>query len=415
MTPAGEKLTSQPWMQTATVRAVLAALAAAPGTSRFVGGCVRNALIGREVEDIDIATTHTPEAVAALLEKAGLRAAPTGIEHGTITAVAGGHPYEITTLRRDVSTDGRRAVVAYTDDWKEDAARRDFTMNALYADADGTLYDPAGGLDDLKAGRVRFIGDPKQRIAEDYLRILRFFRIHAAYGAGELDRAGLSACAAAKDELKRLSGERIQKEMLKLLALDEPVATLRAMAASGVLPEILPGTLNFPRFERLAGIERDQFFASDAVLRLASLMTRVDQAKALAARWRLSVRDSERIAAVLSASFRVVSYLSIREVRRLLYREGVALFKDVAMLRWAEDPKIQNDIPWRALLAMADSWVRPKFPLTGDDVMHARVPPGPLVGQVLKEVEDWWVEADFIDDPFSIAERLKAVAQAVAP
>jgi poly(A) polymerase len=405
----------QDWMRAPETRAVMAALTAEGGDARFVGGAVRNALMGREVSDVDIATPLLPDDVIARLEAAKLRAVPTGIEHGTVTAISGGRPFEITTLRRDVSTDGRRAVVAFTTDWKRDAHRRDFTLNALYASADGEVFDYAGGIADLEAGRVRFVGDAATRIREDYLRILRLFRFHAWYGKGEIDEEALRAAAAQKAGLERLSGERISKEMLKLLQASEPVAILRVMAASGILAEILPGELQIARLDRLVAIDTANFFAPDPLLRLAALLAAdTKAASAIADRWKLSNADRERLKDIASAKEKIVSYLSIREVRKLLYRIGVARFKDRVMLKWAEDPKDSNAIQWRALLAMADAWVRPVFPLDGGNVMAAGVPQGPLVGRILVEVEEWWVESDFIDDEFSLAERLKAVVQATA-
>lgn len=412
MTPSGHKLDGALWLADPRLVDLFKALGAAPGESRIVGGSVRNALLREPIGDIDIATTHRPDVVVQLLEKAGLKAVPTGIEHGTITAVVGGRGYEITTLRRDVTTDGRRAVIAYSDDWQEDAKRRDFTLNAIYADADGTLYDPVGGIADLEARRIRFIGEPAHRIAEDYLRVLRFFRLHAWYGKGDLDADGLQASAAAKGQLKRLSAERIQKEMLRLIEADHPVEILRVMAATGILGEVLPGALAFDRFVRAVEIERDQLFSSDPILRLAALLPDGEAAKAVGFAWRLSNADAARVSAVLDSKAKLVPYLSIREVRRLLYRIGPALFKDLAMLRWAEDPKISNAPQWRALIAVADSWQRPQLPLTGHEVLAAGVPAGPMVGKVMSEVEEWWVDTDFPDDKFSLIERLKAVVQA---
>ena len=397
-----------PWMAAPETHAVLAAL----GDARFVGGAVRNALLGMPIDDVDIATPLVPLEVEKRLKAAGLGAIHTGIDHGTITAISSGKPFEVTTLRRDVSTDGRRATVAFTTDWKEDASRRDFTINALYAAADGALFDYFGGQGDLKAGRVRFIGDPVQRIREDYLRILRLFRFHAWYGKGELDGDALRAAAAETGGLAKLSGERVQKEMLKLLAADNPVAVLRAMAASGILGEILPGHSNIARLERVTAIDVDNFFSPDPLLRLAALLD--DGAGAVAERFKLSNAERDRLTDVVGASEKIVSYLSIREVRKFLYRMGPQRFRDRVLLRWAQDPKASNAIQWRALLALADAWERPAFPLSGRDVMHAGVPEGPLVGRVLAEVEDWWIDSDFIDDEFSLAERLKAVVQAMA-
>ncbi|HTQ13731.1 MAG TPA: CCA tRNA nucleotidyltransferase [Rhizomicrobium sp.] len=397
-----------PWMAAPETRAVLAAL----GEARFVGGAVRNALLGKAVDDIDIATPLAPEEVERRLKRAGLAAAPTGLAHGTITAISSGKPFEVTTLRRDVSTDGRRATVAFTTDWKEDAGRRDFTFNALYAAPDGEISDYFGGLDDLKAGRVRFIGDAALRIREDYLRILRLFRFHAWYGRGEIDAVALRAAAEGKSGIAGLSGERIQKEMLKLLAAENPIPALRAMAASGILAEVLPGKLDFARLERLVAIDADNFFAPDSLLRLGALLD--DDAPSVASRWKLSNADRFRLTDLVGAKEKVVSYLSQREVRRFLYRLGHRRFRDRVLLRWAGDAKLSNAIQWRALLAVADAWTRPVLPLTGSDVMKAGVPEGPLIGRVLGEVEDWWVDSDFIDDEFSIAERLKAVVQGIA-
>jgi poly(A) polymerase len=410
MTDASIK--DQAWLHAGATRAVMAALTADGGTARFVGGCVRNALIGVPVKDIDIATPLTPDEVTRRIEGAGLRAVPTGIEHGTVTAISESTPYEITTLRRDVSTDGRRATVAFSNDWAEDAARRDFTMNALYADAHGAVHDFVGGIADLKARRVRFIGDAATRIAEDYLRILRLFRFHAWYGHGEIDAEGLRACAAARTQIKTLSGERIEKEMLRLLAAEDPVPVMRAMAASGILNEVLPGQHAMERFQRLCRIDADNFFAGDEVLRLGSLLDGAAHAREVARHWHMANALRDRLADMLEAPVKVVSYLSIREVRRALYRFGAPRFKDWVRLRWAEDAKASNHVQWRALLALADGWVRPVFPLKGPDAMTAGVPEGPLVGKVLREVEDWWIDSDFTDDRFSLAERLKAVVQA---
>ncbi|MBV9990807.1 MAG: CCA tRNA nucleotidyltransferase [Alphaproteobacteria bacterium] len=382
-----------------------AAVMGALGEARFVGGCVRNALLGSAVTDIDIATPLAPDAVTARLEAKGIKAVPTGLAHGTVTAVANGKPFEVTTLRRDVETDGRHAVVAFTGDWAEDARRRDFTMNALYADASGEVLDTVGGVDDLKAGRVRFVGDAATRIREDFLRILRLFRFHAWYGKGEIDHDALQAAAAERDGLEGLSAERVQKEMLRLLEAADPMPSLRAMAATGILAIVLPGALDLARLEKLVAIDADNFFAPDPVLRLAAL----GGGKTL----RLSNAQGERLDDLAEAKEKIVSYLSIKDVRRLLYRLGPKRFKDRVFLRWAEDPKASNFIQWRALLALADSWQRPRFPLTGGNVLNAGVPHGPLVGQVLAEVEEWWVESDFTDDEFSLAERLKAVVQAL--
>ncbi len=403
------------WMSASNTVRVLDALEKSGGAARFVGGVVRNAVLRREIGDVDVATPLVPDEVTRRLDVAGIKAVPTGIDHGTVTAIVDGKSIEVTTLRRDVATDGRHATVAFSTDWKEDAARRDFTMNALYASRDGEVFDYFGGVDDAKAGRVRFVGEATHRIREDYLRILRLFRFHAWYGKGDIDAEALRVAGAEKAGLAKLSGERIQAEMLKLLAAENPAPVLRVMAASGILPEILPGQLMIPRLERLAQIDAEAFFVPDPLLRLGALLppdiSRVD---AIAERWKLSNAQFERLAAVVGAKEKIVPYLSVREVHKLLYRQGVERLKDVAFLRGADDPKMSNAMGWRALLAQADSWPKPKFPVTGRQVMLAGVPEGPKVGEILAELEEWWIDADFIEDEFSLAERLKAIVQATA-
>jgi poly(A) polymerase len=364
-------------------------LMAALGEARFVGGAIRNTLLGAPVSDIDIATPLTPDKVGALLTAAGIAFVPTGIEHGTLTAIVEGKPFEVTTLRRDVTTDGRHAVVAFTEDWQLDAERRDFTMNALYAAADGEVFDYVGGIADLQAGRVHFVGDAVQRIREDYLRILRLFRFHAWYGKGAIDAGALRAVAAEKGGIARLSGERIAKEMLRLLEAENPGPMLRAMESSGILSEVLPGEANIARLESLAKIDAENGFPPDALLRLAALTS----ADAIADRWKLSNDARARLAGIAGAT--VAARLSDREAKKLIYRLGARPFKDRVMLAWAEDA---NGAEWRALLELADEWPRPRFTLTGRDVMQAGVPEGPRVGQILGEIEEWWIEHDFTGD-----------------
>ena len=408
----------RPWLKARETRAVMSALEAAggPGCARFVGGCVRNALIGAPVEDIDIATVLTPEAVISAVKGAGLKAVPTGIDHGTVTVVCGGKPFEVTTLRRDVETDGRRAVVAFTTDWAEDARRRDFRLNALYADAQGQVFDPTGeGVADGLAGRIVFVGDAEQRILEDGLRILRFFRFCAWYGRGEPDPDGLAACARLKDRLAQLSAERIAKELLKLLAADDPRPIMRVMAAAGILGAVLPHAQGLARFEGLVGIETEQLFQCEPLLRLAALLPD-DPAVGLATAeaLRLSNAQRDRLATALGTEPRIVSWMSPREARRAVYRLGAEAFCDRVLLAWAASDRAAATIQWRALLPMAQTWPRPVFPLSGDEVLAAGVPKGPLVGQILREVEDWWIDHDFTDDKLSLVEQLKAVAQGMA-
>ncbi len=417
-----EVLPPQPWRVHPATVAVMEALGRAGGadTARFVGGCVRNAVMGAPVRDIDIATTLTPPRVIAALEAAGLKAVPTGIEHGTITAVAKGKPFEITTLRRDVETDGRRAVVAFTTDWAEDAARRDFRLNALYADTGGRIYDPTGaGLADARAGRIVFVGDPATRIAEDALRIPRFFRFLAWYGQGEPDAAALAACAEHRTLVEGLSAERVGHELVALLAAPDPRGAVRLMARVGVLALLVPDAVGLRRFDALVRIETEILFSEDPLLRLAALLPDNPAAgMRTAARLRLSNADRDRLAAALGTSLGtdppLVSWMSPREIRRAVYRLGSGTFCDRALLAWAGSDRAAAAVQWRAMLAMARTWAPPTLPLTGAEVMAAGVPEGPMVGAVLREVETWWIDNDFLDDKLSLVERLKAVAQGMA-
>ncbi len=385
-----------------------AAVMAALGEARFVGGAVRNALLGTPVVDIDIAVPIAPEAAMARLKAAGLKVVETGLEHGTVTAIVGRHAFEVTSLRKDVETDGRHAVVAFTDDWAEDAARRDFTINALYASAAGEVFDYATGVEDLIAGRVRFMGDARTRIAEDYLRILRLFRFHAWYGKGDLDTEALRAAAEAKDNLKSLSAERIAKELLRLLEVGNPAPVLRVMAATGILSVLLPGALQLPRLDRLTEIEAENLAPRDGVLRLAALLPDDEKgAHEVAEALKLSNTDRSRLEQALGGEA-LGRQISVPEARRLLYRMGPGRFRDKILLQWAGAAGGQSGA-WRMLLEMAENWQRPRFALTGRDVMAAGVPQGPEVGRVLGAVENWWIEGDFAADEAACRDRLQMV------
>ncbi|HVZ99992.1 MAG TPA: CCA tRNA nucleotidyltransferase, partial [Caulobacterales bacterium] len=385
------------------------------GASRFVGGCVRNTLMARPVDDIDIATQLKPDEVIKAAKLAGLVAAPTGIEHGTITVVANHVPYEVTTLRRDVTTDGRRATVAFTEDWNEDAQRRDFRLNALYAAPDGEVLDPTGGgLDDARAGRIIFIGDAETRIREDYLRILRFFRFNAWYARGPLDPRGVAACEKLVAGLDALSAERVWKEAKKLLSAPDPRAAWEGMESIGVRAHALPEMTAHARLVALMTLEADLLLDVDPLTRIAAGLPDVEAARALARRLKVSNEERDRLVAALGNGERIVSYLSPREVRRVLYKLGGDAFEDRVKLAWADDRTDKTAPQWRALIAMARSWARPKLPLSGEEVMAAGVPPGPKVGEVMREVETWWIDSDFTEDKLSIVERLKAVAQALS-
>ncbi|MGH2928351.1 MAG: CCA tRNA nucleotidyltransferase, partial [Solirubrobacteraceae bacterium] len=343
----------------------------------------------------------------------GIRVVPTGVEHGTVTAVADHRPFEITTLRRDVSTDGRRAVVAFTTDWAQDAQRRDFRLNALYLDPDGRLYDPtAKGVADALAGRIVFVGDPMVRIREDYLRILRFFRFYAWFGRGEPDRAAVDACRALKGMLSARTAERTQKEMLKLLAARDPRAALRLMAGSGVLAATLPDVKALDRLEGLVELELD-LGDDDPELRLAALIPQDRKtAEQTSERLRLSNAQRERLLAAVGAEPRVVCWMSPRQVRRAVYRLGLRTFFDRVKLAWAGAPDREAAAAqWRTLLTLAEAWEPPVLPVTGEDAKACGVAEGPLVGRVLREVEDWWVDEDFPESREAVLARMWAVAE----
>jgi poly(A) polymerase len=396
------------WLTQGAAARVLAAL---PG-ARVVGGAVRDTLAGRAVADIDIASSFTPEAASQRLREAGLKVVPTGLAHGTVTAVVQGTPVEVTTLRRDVATDGRHAVVAFDAGWREDAARRDFTINALSLEPDGTVHDFFGGAADLAAGQVRFVGEASQRIAEDYLRILRWFRFHAWYGKGDPDQAALTACKALKGMLSGRAAERTQKELLKLLAAEDPRAALRLMAATSVLSSVLPQVKALTRFETLVAIQTEQLFENDAEIRLAALLP--DDAviaRDTAERLRLSNALKDRLIEAAGKEPRIVSWMSPREARRTVYKIGLRAFTDRIKLGWAASTRPSTTSQWRGLLALAETWTPPAFPLTGDEILAAGVPKGPMVGEVMREVEEWWIDNDFMDDKLAAVERLKAVTQ----
>ncbi|MFN6982068.1 MAG: CCA tRNA nucleotidyltransferase [Brevundimonas sp.] len=388
----------QPWLEAKATQAVMAALEAAggPDCARFVGGCVRNSLLGQPVDDIDIATRLRPEQTMAALQAAGLKAVPTGLEHGTVTGVSERKPYEITTLRRDVETDGRRAVVAFTEDWAEDAARRDFRLNALYADAAGTVFDPTGGgLVDAAEGRIVFVGEAETRIREDYLRILRFFRFQAWYGRGQPDATGLAACAALKAGMAQLSAERVSKELLKLLAARDPRNTVRAMAETGVLSQVLPEAQPLNLFEAMCGL------TGDPVLRLSALLPADAEAVVrIAGRLRLSNGMRDRLAEAVAEGPVVAPDMTEAEARAAIYRLGRGAFED----RLARAEAAGGD--GAALRRLAAEWTPPKMPVGGRDLMRLGLKPGPETGRVLSAFEAGWIADDFPSDGHEA--RLKA-------
>jgi poly(A) polymerase len=394
--------------------AVFDALEAAggPDCARFVGGCVRNALIGAPIADIDVATQLTPDTVTKALRAGGVRAIPTGVEHGTVTAVFEHQPFEVTTLRRDVETDGRRAVVAFTTDWREDAMRRDFTLNSLYARRDGAIYDPTGhGVADALAGRIVFVGDAEQRLREDYLRSLRFFRFLAWYGRGAPDAAAVAAVTALRDPVAALAAERISAELLKLLAARDPRSAVRLMRETGVLAVILPDARNAERFEALVGLEAERLQESDALLRLAALLPD-DPALGVrtAVRLRLSNAERDRLEAALTPSPELAPGLPAQAVHAAIYRLGAQPFRDRTKLGWAAAGG--GDVPgWRGLLEECARWRPPTLPVTGADALAAGALKGPKVGEALRALEAWWIAGDFTADRAAALARLKEILQ----
>ena len=402
-----ERIAPQPWMSEAATRAVLRALAEEGSTARFVGGCVRDALLGRAIKDIDIATPLLPEEVMRRLEAARIKAVPTGLAHGTVTAVVPPRQFEITTLRRDVETFGRHARVAFADDWVADARRRDFTMNALFLDAEGNVFDPVGGLGDLRAGRVRFVGDAATRIREDVLRLLRFYRFHAHYGRGAADAEARGACRALAPLLPTLSGERVAAETLKLLAAPDPLPTLRMMAEDAVLAPLLPEARRLGRLAALVPLEP----APDALRRLGALLdSDAGAAAAVAERLRLSNEQRERLVALAAPSSTVDLAGDERAQRRALHRLGADLYRDLVLLCAAESG---NAARARDLLALAAGWQPREFPLKGRDVTARGVAEGPEVGRLLAAVEAWWEDGDFrADRKAALAELKRRVGKA---
>lgn len=361
---------------------------------RLVGGAVRNALLELEIGDIDVASRLSPDEVTARLVREGVRVVPTGLAHGTVSAWVEGTRFEITQLRRDEETDGRHARIEATDDWEEDAARRDFTVNALYLDGKGVLHDPLGGVADLRAGRVRFIGESRERIKEDYLRILRFFRFTAGYGGAHPDAEGLSACEELRGGLSRISGERIYEETSRILMLPRGGSALEWMESCGVLKECL-GDVKLERYEALTEIESLLGLESDAGLRLGVLLHDEKTAQDVGARLRFSRAYTRRLAVMFSAM--LLNIPSGLKVRGLLYRYGHASARDILLFSWSNGVVRDNVKEWKEALEGLEGEI-PHFPLTGSMVLDLGVEEGELVGRVLSRVETRWISGGFEGD-----------------
>jgi poly(A) polymerase len=391
----GTHLGDAAWLKDGAIARLLALLDRDGEEARVVGGAVRNALMKLPVGEIDVATTAVPQDVVRRVEADGLKAVPTGIEHGTVTVVVDGHPFEVTTLRVDIETYGRKARVVFGRDWQADAARRDFTINALSASPDGRIYDYVGGLADIAARRVRFIGDPAARIAEDYLRILRFFRFHAWYGQGVPDAAGLHACIAARSGLDMLSRERVRMELLKLMLAPHATPTLAVMAEAGILGTVLGGVPLLASFENTAKVEAAIDAAPDATRRLGALgVHTMEDAERLSQRLRLSNAEFERLMA-LEYWWRVMPAAGEHAARVLLYQLGPTWFTDRVLVAWSRSDAGAADAAWRHLATLPQRWTAPIFPLKAADFFSRGVPKGPEMGAALRIAEQAWIDADF--------------------
>lgn len=398
------------WMTAVATEKIMSALQSRGAEARFIGGCVRDAILNRPIKDIDIATTAVPEQVIELLAENEIKAIPTGLDHGTVTAVIDHQTFEITTLRRDIETDGRHAVVKFTDNWQQDAERRDFTMNGLSADTEGTIYDYVDGYDDVLTGTVQFIGDAATRIEEDTLRILRFYRFFAHYGVGKANKAARAACQKAASSLPNLAGERVQKEILSLLRAAAPQDAIELMRVDEILPHCLPEAENFDRLKNLLAVEAlltqrwPLFIVPEAELRLSALLSSCPRKiSAVAERFRFSKALHNRLRVLANTNRPAPDQ---NELNRRLYDVGREVTRDGFLLNWAA-----HGVPFNheTLMGATARWQQPRFPLTGQDVLATGTSAGPMVGDVLKTIEDWWVDQGFEPDRTRCLEKLRSV------
>jgi tRNA nucleotidyltransferase/poly(A) polymerase len=399
------------WFRQPAIARIFALFPPAGEEARVVGGAVRNTLFGAPVHEVDFAATATPDKIAALATAAGIKVVPTGIDHGTVTLVIDGRGYEVTTLREDIATDGRHATVRFGRDWTADAMRRDFTVNALYADSSGAVHDPVGGLPDIAPRRIRFIGDARQRIAEDRLRILRFFRFHAEYGEGAIDPDGLSASIRARNALRDLSAERIGQEMRKLVVAPGAVDVVTLMQETGILPVVLGGVAYLAQFGRMVRASTAAGAPAAVATRLAALGCRIEEdALRLTERLRLSNADRDRMLATLAAADAFTPFPGDDKAkRRLLYRLGEEEFRDGALQGFAWSHESPGDV-WKDAYHFPERWQAPKFPLGGRDIGDSVR--GPAVGALLRELESWWTAQDFTPDEATLRARLQQMIAA---
>ncbi len=397
------RLADSTWLRESSLARALSILNSGGEEARVVGGAARNALMGLPLSDIDIATTALPDEVVRRAAAGGLRAVPTGIDHGTVTLVVDGTPFEVTTLRQDVETFGRKARVAFGRDWKADAERRDFTINAMSISADGIVHDYVGGLADLDAGRVRFIGDPARRIAEDYLRILRFFRFQASYAQGPADAEGLHACIVARNGLRSLSRERIRAELMKLLVAPFALPTLEVMAQAGFAERLLGGVALLASFANMIKVEAASGLAVDAVRRLGALGVLIEEdAERLREKLRLFNSEYERLASIADRWWRLSPVLAEAGARVLLYRLGPVRYVDRVLIAWTRAPQGVADSAWLALATLPARWSAPRFPLKSADLIARGVPKGPALGAAMRNAEEAWIMAGFPQDEVAL-------------
>ena len=417
--PVGQ-LEPQEWMAAAATQQVMAALSADGAEVRFVGGCVRDSVLKRPIKDVDIATHDPPERVMALLAQAGIKVIPTGLAHGTVTAIIDKAHFEITTLREDVETFGRHARVAFTNDWTADAARRDFTMNAMFADIQGRVYDPFGGLLDLSEGHVRFVGDAMKRIDEDVLRLLRFFRFFAHYGRPAMDGQALTACRKLAPRLAELSGERVAGELIRLLQAPDPAAVLLVMKSEGILAHVLPEAGEIARLKVLAWLESRALarpgIAPDPLRRLGCILVGDRTAiLALGERLKLSAVQTARIAAIAVPKVAVDDAMTIPAARRALRWVGAGVFRDLVLVAWADRrarAAVVNSAEtqrWQGLLDLADTWQPVQLPVRGADCLDLGLSRGPGIGRALALVEQWWEAEDYHPDRAACLVKLAQV------
>jgi poly(A) polymerase len=413
MTSSFPNLAGAEWLASSAVRQIFSVLEGRGEETRIVGGAVRNALMSRPVYEVDFATTATPDKITALASAAGIKTVPTGIEHGTVTLVIGGRGFEVTTLREDIETDGRRAVVKFGRDWEADARRRDFTVNAISVDSNGTIHDPVGGYPDVVVRRIRFIGDPDQRIAEDRLRILRLFRFHAEYGEGPIDGAGLSAAIRAREGLRELSAERIGLEMRRIVLARRAPETVSLMQEVGILTIVLGGVGYLAQFARAVHGEEATAATPVVATRLAVLACRIEEDVArIVERLRLSNAERDRILATISAAGAFTTVPGPNEARRALYHLGAEAYQDGVIHAFAWSGTPEDPQAWRALYELPARWTAPLFPLGGRDIIGKGVA-GPAVGELLRAVEAWWIEQDFAPDEAALRTRLQQMMAAV--